>query len=522
MDKPGKLLFLLHAHLPFVREPKHERFLEENWLFEAISETYLPLIQVLNRLLEKGLPGVLNLSLSPTLIEMCQDPLLIHRYSKHLYMQLELIEKEMFLLKKDSQKMVVLRYYLQRQKSLIHTWENTCQKNLISTFIKMEELGILTILTCVGTHPFLPAYQSDLESIRFQLKVTVASYKKAFGRNPKGLWLPECGYFEGLDFILKEFGFEYFFLETHGILFAEPAPQYGVFSPIKTPAGLYCMGRDQKSSAEVWSRKTGYPGHPEYREFFKDIAFERDRDYLGEYFFAENTPIETGLKYNRITGSEQKQVYRPWNAMRLAQNHANLFISNREASFTDLFPHTKGHQAAILSPYDAELFGHWWFEGTIFIENLFERAAASPILELASVEEVMRSPLSSTVHKPVFSSWGEGGYSHVWMNEKVQSFYSQFFTMQAFFRNTHSLKPSVLLKRIQTQMMREILLFQASDWAFMVHNGSADAYAKSRFQEHYENVLKLYDLTRSKEPDLKLLETMENKNNLFAWIGELF
>lgn len=520
MGAPGKLLFLLHAHLPFVRHPDYERFLEENWLFEAISETYLPLVQVLFRLLEKGVPGTINLSVSPPLLEMLSDPLLIERYSKHLYKQLELIEKEMIRFEADAEKIPVIRFYHSRQKALIHTWEKVCQKNLLTAFKSLEDSKILTLLTCVGTHPFLPAYQSDPDSIRLQLEVTSRSFETAFGKKPKGVWLPECGYFDGLDSLLAEYGFEYFFLETHGVLLAEPPPTYGVFAPIKTPAGLYCIGREQSSSVEVWSRKSGYPGHPEYREFFRDIAFERERKYLGEYFFAGESPIETGLKYYRITGGEHKMIYRPWNAMRLAEDHARLFIANREATFTDLIPHVEGHEASILSPYDAELFGHWWFEGPLFIEALFEKAATSSILELASVETICKTPDSST-HRPVFSSWGEGGFSSVWMNDEVQDAYPRFFKMKSLYNHLRSLKKTKRLNRIITQMAREILLFQSSDWAFMIHNHSAEGYAKSRLDEHYKNVLSLYDLALSKQSDLKELDRLEKKNNLFPWIGEL-
>ena len=159
----------------------------------------------------------------------------------------------------DAEKIPVIRFYHSRQKALIHTWEKVCQKNLLTAFKSLEDSKILTLLTCVGTHPFLPAYQSDPDSIRLQLEVTSRSFETAFGKKPKGVWLPECGYFDGLDSLLAEYGFEYFFLETHGVLLAEPPPTYGVFAPIKTPAGLYCVEENNQFS-RVWSRKSGYLG----------------------------------------------------------------------------------------------------------------------------------------------------------------------------------------------------------------------------------------------------------------------
>ena len=543
MAKPGRVHLLLHAHLPFVREPSYDRFLEENWFFEAMAETYLPIIQMLNRLEEKGVPGTLNFSVSSALLAMLTDRSLLDKFSSHLHKQLELLDREKVRLQNDAERMEVVNFYYRRQVALINTWERDCGCEIVPALKRLEQIGKINLLTCVGTHPFLPAYQSDIESIRLQLKITVRAFEDAFGRKPRGLWLPECGYFEGLDAILAEYGFKYFFLETHGVLLAKPAPKYGVFAPIKTPAGLYCFGREQSSSMEVWSRKTGYPGHPEYREFFKDIAHERESDYLGDYFLAAGTHIETGLKYYRITGSEDKKVYRPWNALRLVEDHARLFVANREATVSSLLPNMDGNKVSILCPYDAELFGHWWFEGPLFIEKMFERAASSNVVEMASLENSVPSKAAGTaadseVHKPIFSSWGEGGFGEVWMNDEVAFQYPLFFRMRKMMDdlksrishgaraasrtavgNAHCSK-NTTAKRFLAQMARELVLFQASDWAFMIHNNSAADYARARLNGHYENVCALYREAVKANPDMRLLKKLEQKNNLFPWIGE--
>jgi 1,4-alpha-glucan branching enzyme len=544
MAKPGKIHLLLHAHLPFVREPSYDRFLEENWFFEAMAETYLPIIQMLNRLEEKGVPGTLNFSVSSVLLAMLTDRSLLDKFSRHLHKQLELLEREKVRLQNDSEFMEVVNFYYRRQIALINTWERDCGCEIIPALKRLEQIGKINLLTCVGTHPFLPAYQNDVEAIRLQLKITVRAFEDAFGKKPCGLWLPECGYFEGLDAILAEYGFKYFFLETHGVLLAKPAPKYGVFAPVKTPAGLYCFGREQSSSMEVWSRKTGYPGHPEYREFFKDIAHERESEYLGDYFLAAGTHIETGLKYYRITGSENKEVYRPWNALRLVEDHARLFVANREETVSNLLPNMEGNKVSILCPYDAELFGHWWFEGPLFIEKMFERAASSNVVEMASLEDsvdVAKNAADSGVHAPIFSSWGEGGFGEVWMNDAVSFQYPLFFRMRGMMndlknricragkvagtaRRSKAAKTSgtaATMKRFLAQMARELVLFQASDWAFMIHNNSAADYARARLNGHYENVCALYAEAVKAKPRLQLLKTLEQKNNLFPWIAEL-
>ena len=171
MGAPGKIIFLMHAHLPYVHHPEFKRFFEENWLFEAIAETYLPLVQAMRRLLEKGIPGTLNLSVSPPLIEMLSDESLIKKFSEHLKRQLELIEKEVAR-NAGTDLESLSRFYLSRQQTLIDLWENRIHHDLLAEFLELEKAGKLNLLTCVGTHPFLPAYQSDPASIRMQLDVT--------------------------------------------------------------------------------------------------------------------------------------------------------------------------------------------------------------------------------------------------------------------------------------------------------------------------------------------------------------
>lgn len=515
----GKLVMLLHAHLPFVRRPEHPRFLEENWLFEALTETYIPLIQTLGRMAEKGLPGVLNLSVSPPLLHMLADPLLKDRYSRHLRKLLELADKEVARFEGDPPRQQLAEFYRGRLAEVQDTWKERLDCDVVAGLRRLQEKGKLELLTCVGTHPFLPAYQSDPAAIRFQLALTREAYRDAFGCDPKGVWLPECGYFEGLDALLAESGFEYFFVETHGVLLSKPSPRYGVFEPIRTRNGLVCLGRDQASSREVWSRTSGYPGHPEYREFFRDLCREMPRSYLGDYFFAQDCPIETGFKYCRITGGENKEVYRPWQALNLAREHARLFVANREQQVDELSPHMET-APVIVCPYDAELFGHWWYEGPQFIESVFERAAASRNVSLTAASDVVKSTAQEPLREPAFSSWGEGGYGNVWINPAVDWIYPRYFEMLAIFRESFKgARISGFTGRILAQMAREMLLLQSSDWAFMIHNHSAENYARQRVQEHYENFMELRRLLGSNRTQSRVLDMLEKRNNIFPWMG---
>lgn len=518
MNKPTKLAIVLHAHLPYVRNPDHPRFLEENWFFEAMFETYLPFLQMCERLEQKAVPVRFTLSLSPPLVQMMQDELLIERFSRHLRELIKLSEKEMTRYSTGSMDAVVAEFYHRRFLCLQNDWENRWKRNIPKSLARLEKSGLLELFTCAGTHPYLPACETAPEMIRGHLRVSQEMFQRVFGRKSQGIWLPECAYFPGLDEYLADEGFQWFLTETHGTLMATPPPARGVFQGIRTPAGLVAFGRDQASSQEVWSRQFGYPGHPDYREFFKDLKDRVSAEYLGRYFHAGDSTIDTGLKYWAISGSEDKRPYEPFRASQLARQHAAQFVANRMESggrlreFMDTGP-------VIVAPYDAELFGHWWFEGPVFLEQVAEECARySGDIRLCSIGECT-AEASPGPHQPAFSSWGEGGFGTVWINPETDFIYPLGIRMQrhlsALIQDTPH--PTKLQERILNQLTRELLLFQSSDWAFMIHNHSAEDYARDRIREHADNFTGLLELWKTQKSG-PLLAKLEGTWNIFPWI----
>src|SRR3989338_8418812 len=324
MEK-GLLALVLHAHLPFVRHPEHEYFLEESWLYEAITETYIPLIHVFEGLERDRVPFRITMTLTPTLISMLQDGLLQDRYVRHLDKLIELANKEVertrFQLAFHDTALFYYWQFAEAKKTF-----DRYQRNLVHAFKGFQERGSLEIITCGATHGFLPL-QRTRSTVRAQVLTAAKQYEQVFGRKPLGIWLPECGYFPGVDNILKEAGIRYFFTDTHGILHASPRPKYGVFAPLYCPSGVAAFGRDVESSKQVWSAVEGYPGDYEYREFYRDIGFDLDFHYIKPYIHPDGIRINTGMKYWRITGdSEYKEAYQPEWAREKAAIHAGNFL----------------------------------------------------------------------------------------------------------------------------------------------------------------------------------------------------
>lgn len=535
----GYYSLVLHAHLPFVRHPEYPEFLEEDWLYEAITEVYLPLIYIFQNLHEAGAKPRLAINVSPPLCEMLADKLLEERYTRHLENLLELAKKEAVRTHKEEPEYYeVAKMYVDTLSGSLWLWNDRYKRNLINAFRELQEEGVLEIITCGATHGFLPLIATE-EARRAQVQVAVANYKKHFGRQPRGIWLPECAYEPGVENLLKEAGIEYFISDTHAILYGDPRPRYGVYAPVVCPNGVAVFARDIETSQQVWSADIGYPGDPVYREFYRDIGWDLPLDYLRPHLHADANRRHLGLKYHRITGrdvpQQNKQAYMPASAREKAAEHASHFIQERIKQAYKLRETFEGHPPLVISPYDAELYGHWWYEGPQFIDFFFRKLHYDQSeIEAISPGDFLDSGIPIQVQQPSTSSWGENGYFKVWINEgnawmypyqheaerKMTELANKFASSEL----EHSFNPergtlnSERTKRILNQLARELLLAESSDWAFQIYKGTTVEYSSRRFQSHIHRFDLLAKMLESGDINEELLAEIENRDNIFQEI----
>jgi 1,4-alpha-glucan branching enzyme len=517
----GYLSLVLHAHLPFVRHPEHEKFLEESWLFEAITESYVPLLQVMNGWWRDGLNTRLTLTLSPTLCSMLRDAVLQDRYTCHLETLLALAEKEIHRTHWDRANRELAWMYHHRFTSVRDTY-HACGRDLVGEFRKFQELGRLEIVTTAATHALLPLLGNHPPAIRAQIHVARDHYRACFGCDPRGIWLPECAYFDGVEASLQEANIRWFIVDTHGLLRARPRPRYGVFAPVFTPNGIAVFGRDPDSSRQVWSKHEGYPGDPRYRDFYRDIGFDLDFDYVKPHLPSPDHRGFTGIKYFRVTGgAEDKQVYDRGAALHAAAEHAGHFLEARVAQIQKLAG-IFDRPPLVVAPYDAELFGHWWYEGPEFLDYVVRKACCDQkTLNLITPEEYLRCHPTNQIAAPSPSSWGEEGHFRVWLNERNAWIYPHLQVAQE--RMTalarRFAQPDSLQDRALKQAARELLLAQASDWSFMLRSDTSPEYARQRVKRHLLRFTGLHDQLNCSRVDKKWLGEIERADNLFPEIN---
>jgi 1,4-alpha-glucan branching enzyme len=513
-----------------------------DWLYEAAAESYLPLLEVFERLRDEGLAPRVNISFTPVLIEQLKSPSFATGFKEYLRMKIEIARKDRSHFEKiGSQPLHSLTEYWENwYAGILDLFSGRCREDIIGAFRKLQDEDQIEVLTSAATHGYFPLLSED-DSIRWQIRQGRYVYEKYFGRKPTGFWLPECAYRPGyawrsplggretadragVDEILGEEGLGCFFVDTHLLSGGEAKGVYLDRFPAlmllwekfkkeyqpgqetaKTPYSPYLaypsrvpfLARDEKSGTQVWSGKTGYPGDGWYLEFHK-------KHFPG------------GMRYWRITSGDadlgDKEPYDPQRVKERIEENAGHFVDSLGESLKN---QDKG---VVVALYDTELFGHWWFEGPEWLYLVLKK------LQRTEVRPQTVSGCLGALHPHSLislpeGSWGKGGFHWIWLNDDTAWIWEKIYAVE---RETKKLKAVLPGKntRILKQLCREKFLLESSDWPFLISTWTARDYSENRAAEHFERARTLLDWIKRDGPlsadRLNLLETWEEEDQLFS------
>jgi 1,4-alpha-glucan branching enzyme len=510
----GDLAIVLHAHLPYVRSGEAGS-LEEDWYFQALQECYLPLLAVLEAAAaDRRQQARLTLGLSPTLLSLLADRELNARFLPWLVQRQHLLEEAPAELGEAAA-------HLADQLAMVERQWLDHEGLVVPRFQRLQQLGVLDLITCGATHGYLPLLRQVPEAVQAQLVNAVREHERQLGERPLGIWLPECAYYEGLDQRLVAAGLRYSVLDGHGLLHALPRPRYGVFSPICSPAGVAFFGRDGNATLPVWSAREGYPGDGAYREFHRDLGWDLPEEHLREAGIDSRRPL--GLKLHRVTAQgcplEQKQPYDPAAAARRAEEHAGAYLQGRAAELESLAGSMEP-VPLLVAPFDAELFGHWWFEGPRFLQGVFARSRSAGV-RLVTLREALQQRPSLQVCRPSPSSWGQGGYHDYWLNDSNAWVVPEWQkASRAMVRRVNRGVASPRQRDLLTQAGRELLLAQSSDWSFILRAGTTTELARERIQRHLDRFWRLMDaIDNGSELPGGWLQAVRREDRLFPGLN---
>jgi 1,4-alpha-glucan branching enzyme len=551
----GAFTFVLHSHLPYARLAGRWPHGEE-WIHEAASETYIPLLQTLYDLKEEGVNFRLTIGITPVLAEQLVDPDVLEHLNQYLDAKIEAAKQDIAYFSAPQTAVehlsMLAEWYKDWFERIKYDFNVRFKQDMIGAFRDLQDTGYIEIITCAATHGYLPLLGRD-SSINAQIKMSIRSYQRMFGRTPTAIWLPECAYRPayitedghrrpGLETFLAENGLKVFFTETHTITGGQPvgvaagdiigpygaikrryvipasatllSPErptttYNAYYVSNTIAGMNAdehsgvavIGRNNRTGQQVWSAQIGYPGDFDYREFHKKAG-------------------TSGLQYWRVSGTEvelgDKDHYHPdWAAFKVDQ-HAENFAHLVHDLLRDNHNQT-GQFGLIASNYDTELFGHWWFEGVSWLGKVLRHVANDKDLEFTTASQyIEKHPPKEVLHIPE-SSWGSNGSHFTWDNPDTHWMWKPIHEAEE--RMEHIVaeysNPTDDELNVIHQTARELLLVQSSDWPFLVTTGQAREYAIRRFSQHLERFEKLADSLDNGKPNRELAEEYWELDKVF-------
>ncbi len=514
----ARIQFVFNAHLPFVRFPQYEDFLEERWFFEAMLESYLPMVDMLDGLKKDNIPYHCSWVVSPTLVSMADDELLKKRFLKYVQRQLSLVEKEKKRCGDQEEYYPIVCFYEERFQKSLQTF-NRFDGSLLQAWSSLAQGGEgLELIPTAATGVFLPLYRSCPQVVRTQISCGLANFRdKLAGYNPKGFWLPFCGYFPDLEYYLQEEGLQYTFLSTSALSGEQGMADPNSYKIFQNKEGFEFFPVSRLLLERVLDQQMGYSTHPVYRDFYRDIAFELPLEDIGDYALHHGERVPTGLKYLASTGkTQQKDIYRPQRAHEQAREHAQDFVENLVNVAKELSV-TNNVTPVMTCALDVEFFGHWWFEGVTFwdqafrsLHNFKNMTACVPSSSLGIIK-------TRTEIAPSFASWGEDNYAQVWLSDKndwlVRHFYVLVERMTELAQRFD--ERAGLRKRILDQAAREVLLALSSDWPMLLHNGSNEKFALDQIRRHFANFYKICDGLSSNEVYVDWFIGLEKQDNIF-------
>jgi len=525
-EEKGYWALVLHQHLPFVRHPEYAVSLEEQWFFEAVVAVYTQLLNVFWRLERDKVDFRVTVSLTPTLLSMMQDPLLKQRAARHIDECIALATRE-----RDNSHGAPYHDAVQQTlhrfctaKQVFEAYEG----DLTRGYRDFQNMGKLEVITCPGTHMILPLFRHFPEIVRGQIQLACRQYERVFGRWPRGMWLPENAFTPGVDRFLTAEGIRWCLLDATGLKEGDTRCHHGTNAPVITPNGLACFGIDEETRAQVWSREGGYPGHPNYKEWYRDLGYDAHWDYLPAYFKTANVRRNTGLKYYRITakGSDlgAKDYYKPLWAEGTVHEQAGQFVYFRGVKANHVRSHDR-IKPCTLSAYDAELFGHWWEEGPAWIESVFRKLCydQQEVRPVTPSEYLAEQPNQQKL-MPGASSWGKKNYFQTWVDGRayqpncwVFRHYYRLAGRLAELATEHAETEDALLVRALNQAAREFMLAVASDWGFLIETGQAVRYSEMQIIHHLDRTKELLRQVRAGSINLTYLATLEATDAFMAW-----
>lgn len=496
----GYFCLVLHTHMPYVR--RNGAFpVGEDWLYQAMSETYLPLLGMLSQLEDEGVGSCMALTVTPVLAEQLADPYVKERFVEYLKVMADHAADDSrdFEYFDDRSRGALAEAYRDSYKRKLVAYL-AIDGDLLGAIASFERSGLIETVASAATHAFLPGLR-DERSVRNQVALGIETHRRRFGGQPAGFWLPECGYRRGIEKLLEAEGIRYMLVDPTAAPDLSPNYPWTVGS-----SGVAALARSDRAHRNVWDEVHGYPADARYLDSTK-------------YYHG------SGLLYWKVTGPgvpiEDKAVYEEAAAQGTALDHAGHFIGEVEDELGSASPARRPGVAmpVVLASYDTELFGHGWKEGIYWLEVTLRSLANCSAVRMVTPSAYLEGNPPDRSAELAQSTWGTGKDSSTWLNQQTRWMWEDLAEVESRMFMLAGRRPGArLAARALEQLEREVLLLESSDWPYMVAKDRAKEYSIERFQTHlerFEAVAGALEQGELEKEESKLSE-IEEVDNLFS------
>ena len=499
----------INCQKPFIRHLDDDNQSKNNVLFNAISDTYLPLLNMFADLEAEGIPFKINMCISPTLCEMLADPVIQQQYIEWLDKLISLGNDEIKKYPKDNTKKLLAVESLNKAIQNKRDFQEVLNQDILSKIEYYVRRGNIELLGTTATSIFLPHYSDLDEVIRAQIETGLQIHKKYFGIAPEGFYLPYLAYFPGLEFILRSYGFNYTILDSQSLLFAEPQPENGIFTPARCCNSLAVFGADNEGIKK-------YTSNPVYKNKEKDVGYEADSEYLARHLGTEiKERVSTGFAYWQADG---ETLYDKDLAINEANAAAEDFLKSKNERLSKAQEIQPEKDLSLVCNIDGDLLGGTWHEGICWLEAVLRQNFAQNDIEFVFCSDIIKDNQFSLQRvKPYFSAAIGAGYgenmlenSNGWMLRYVRKASERMIDLTSRFKDDTGLKARSL-----NLAAKEVLLAQSGDWQLMISEKSTPDCAEQRFKESILAFSTVYDSLGSNSISTEWLTRMEKKHTLF-------
>jgi 1,4-alpha-glucan branching enzyme len=452
----GDLAIVLHSHMPYVEGFGTYPFGEE-WLFDAVIRSYVPVCELADRL---------TMTVTPVLADQLEAAGVPERLEAFLRrFRIEACEADVADVEAPYREACAAEAERYRHA---HDRLEALGGELTALFDAPRRAGRVELMASSASHAVLPLVATEAGR-RFQIDAGLRSHRRRFG-DPAGFWLPECAYEPGLDRLLAEQGLAWFCTDQT----AHEAPLEAL-RPVRSASGPTAFTIDWEAVSWLWSLQ-GYPSDPVYADFHRKSL--------------------RGARPWSIGGGP----YEPAAAGARAREQADEFVAAVEARLREHLSQ-RGRGGLVVFAIDTELIGHWWWEGPQWLAEVLRIAPERGVELLTLAEAVERHPPE---RRPLRrSTWGERKDTRTWDSPAVAdlAWAARRLELRVLRALALGLDPPAA-----GRAARELLAVQASDWAFLDHRAQAGDYAYQRAVEHAEALLEAVDsAAEPPEPELRNL-----------------